>query len=285
MSTDTLTREAVTAEPSHPRGSRRLGRPDLRERPEYALVPAVFVMVLLAWQYVPGWLDVEEYVLPRPTAIFDAFVDQLSDPNFWNNTWVTFQEAGLGFVIASVLAIALGTFVSQIRLVERTVMPYVVAFQSIPKVALAPLFVIWFGFGMTSKILMATIISFFPILINVIAGLKSAENDKIEMLTSFGATPFQIFRMARFPSALPYIFAGLQTGVVFSLLGAIVGEYIGAQEGLGYQLMQANYNFNISGMFAVLIVLSMMGMMAHQLVKLAQRKFVFWSADQNSPGL
>jgi NitT/TauT family transport system permease protein len=164
------------------------------------------------------------------------------------------------------------------------VLPYIVAFQSVPKVALAPMFVVWFGFGLASKIVMATIIAFFPILINVIAGLKSADNDKIEMLTSFGASRFQVFRMARFPSALPYIFAGLQSGVVFSILGAIVGEYIGAQEGLGYQLMQANYRFDIPAMFAVLIVLSIMGMIAHGVVKLCQRKFVFWSGDESKRG-
>jgi NitT/TauT family transport system permease protein len=288
MSTPTLVPPAVEEPQLQPPSAphrRRFRLPDVREHPEFVLIPVVFVAVIAIWEYViPSVFGVDEFVLPKPSQIVDVFFDQLSQGPFWHNVWVTVQEAGAGFLIATVLAITIGTCVAQIGLLERTVMPYIVAFQSVPKVALAPLFVVWFGFGMTSKVIMATIIAFFPILINVIAGLKSADNDKIEMLTSFGASRFQVFRMARFPSALPYIFAGLQTGVVFAILGAIVGEYIGAQEGLGYQLMQANYRFDIPGMFAVLIVLSMMGMIAHGVVKVAQRRFVFWSGDQSNQG-
>ncbi|WP_328853315.1 ABC transporter permease [Micromonospora globbae] len=284
MTTQTVA-PASRKEPETPTPQRRRSLvPDLHERPEIALVPIVFVVVMTAWEFIPGWLGVDDFVLPTPSQIFQVFVDQLGQAAFWHNFWVTLQEAGAGFVLATVLAVLIGTFVAQITVVERTVLPYIVAFQSVPKVALAPMFVVWFGFGMTSKIVMATIIAFFPILINVIAGLKSADNDKIEMLTSFGATRFQVFRMVRFPSALPYIFAGLQSGVVFAILGAIVGEYIGAQEGLGYQLMQANYRFDIQAMFAVLIVLSIMGMIAHGVVKVCQRRFVFWSGDQSKRG-
>jgi NitT/TauT family transport system permease protein len=284
MTTQTVVPPTAQQRQSPTPPKRRSLIPDLHERPEFALVPLVFVVVVAAWEYVPGWLGVDEFVLPRPSQIVEIFFEQLGQAAFWHNFWVTVQEAGLGFVIAVVVAVLIGTAVAQITLLERTVLPYIVAFQSVPKVALAPMFVVWFGFGLASKIVMATIIAFFPILINVIAGLKSADNDKIEMLTSFGASRFQVFRMARFPSALPYIFAGLQSGVVFSILGAIVGEYIGAQEGLGYQLMQANYRFDIPAMFAVLIVLSIMGMIAHGVVKLCQRKFVFWSGDESKRG-
>ena len=169
---------------------------------------------------------------------------------------MTTQEALLGFVIGVGAALVLGTFISQIEIVEPRLMPYIVAFQTVPKVALAPLFVVWFGFGLTSKVVMAAVISFFPMLVNVIEGLRAADADKIQMLTVFGASKSQIFRMVRLPSALPFIFAGLDIGIVFAILGAVVGEFIGAKEGLGYLLLQTNYNFDIAGMFAVLVVLS-----------------------------
>ncbi|MEU8192238.1 ABC transporter permease [Microbispora amethystogenes] len=267
--------DAAPAATAAPRRRRRL---DLHERPELILVPAVFVVVVLAWQFLTVPLGIKEYVLPRPTQILDAFVAQLGSPAFWSNVRVTVTEALTGFVIAAVGAVLVGTFVAQVRVVERTVMPYVVAIQTIPKVAIAPLMVVWFGFGAESKIIMAAVIAFFPVLVNVIAGLKSADADKVEMLTSFGASKFQIFRMVRLPSALPFIFAGLDIGVVFSILGAIVGEFIGAKEGLGYQLLQANYNFDIPGLFAVLLALSVLGIVAHLIVRYANRRIVFWNS-------
>lgn len=254
-------------------------RLDLRENPQYALVPLVFIIVILVWEFGTRLIGVNEFVLPRPSQIWEALTQQLASVQFWHHTWVTVQEAGIGFAIAVVVATGLGVLVSRSTIVEKTVMPYVVAFQAVPKVALAPLFVVWFGFGLTSKIVMAAVIAFFPMLINVIEGLKAVEKDKIEMLTTFGASESQIFRMARLPSALPFIFAGLDVGAVFAVLGAVVGEFIGAQEGLGYLLLNANYNFDIPTMFAVLVVLSAIGLLAHIIIRYLQRKVTFWAED------
>lgn len=257
---------------------------DLRERPELVLVPAVFVVVVLLWEFAVQPLGIDDYVLPRPTQIVSALATQLTGEQFWSHLWVTLQESLLGFVIGVVAAMVLGTLISQVRLADRTLMPYIVAFQTVPKVALAPLFVVWFGFGTASKIVMAAVISFFPMLVNVIEGLRSADADRIQMLTVFGAGRFQVFRMVRLPSALPFIFAGLDIGIVFAILGAVVGEFIGAKEGLGYLLLQANYNFDIASMFAVLVVLSVMGLVAHSLIRFAQRRFAFWAEDNQVIG-
>jgi NitT/TauT family transport system permease protein len=254
-------------------------RVDLHDNPQYVLVPAVFVVVILLWQFGAGLVGIDEFVLPRPTKIWDALIVQLGDPLFWNHTRVTVQEAGLGFVIGVAVATILGVLVSRSVIVEKTVMPYVVAFQAVPKVALAPLFVVWFGFGMSSKVVMAAVIAFFPMLINVIEGLKAVDKDKVEMLTTFGASEGQIFRMARLPSALPFIFAGLDVGAIFAVLGAVVGEFIGAKEGLGYLLLNANYNFDIPTMFAVLVVLSVIGLLAHMIIRFVQKKVTFWAED------
>lgn len=272
MSTPT---PAVT--PSAGRSNRIV--PLLRENPHYLLVPGVFVVVVLAWEFLSGPVGIDEFVLPRPSAIWEALTLQLGDAMFWQHTWVTVQEAGLGFVIGVAVALLLGMLVARSLIVEKTVMPYVVAFQSVPKVALAPLFVVWFGFDMTSKVVMAAVIAFFPMLINVIEGLKAADVDKIEMMRTFGASESQVFREVKLPSAMPFIFAGLDVGAIFAILGAIVGEFIGAKEGLGYLLLTANYNFDIPTMFAVLVVLSAIGLLSHLVIRTIQRRVTFWSED------
>ena len=219
----------------------------------------------------------DDFILPGPLAVFEGIKIQLQDPIFYSHLWVTTQEALAGFFIAILIALTLGTAVSQIRIVEKALMPYVAALQTIPKVALAPLLVIWFGYGLSSKIVLAALICFFPMLINVIEGLNSADSERIRMLTVFGASKSQIFKKVKFPSALPFIFAGLDIGIVFAILGAVVGEFLGAQRGLGTLLLQTQYNFDIAGMFAVLIVLSLMGFLGHSLIVALKRKFAFWS--------
>lgn len=255
---------------------------DLRERPELLLVPLVFVVVVVGWEIWVRVFDVDEFVLPPPSQIWDKLLTQFQNDLFWNHLVVTVKESVFGFLIGAVVALVLGTIIAQVRLIEKTFMPYIVAIQTIPKVALAPLFVVWFGFGITSKIVMAAVISFFPMLVNVIEGLRSAETDRIEMLTVFGASKFQVFRKVRLPGAMPFIFAGLDVGIVLAILGAVVGEFIGAQEGLGYLLLQTNYNFDIAAMFAVLVVLSLLGVIAHLIIRLAQRKVAFWAEASRS---
>jgi NitT/TauT family transport system permease protein len=283
MATSNLVKNSTPAgggqEPVVPAVVRKRRSWDPRERPQIVLVPAVFVVVVLFWEYLIGPLGVDEYILPKPSAIVDSLWTQLTDDLFWGHLWVTTKEALLGFAIGVGSALVLGALIAQIKLVESTLMPYIVAFQTVPKVALAPLFVVWFGFGLTSKVVMAAVISFFPMLVNVIEGLRAADSDKIEMLTAFGAGRMQVFRMVRLPSALPFIFAGLDIGIVFAILGAVVGEFIGAKEGLGYLLLQTNYNFDIAGMFAILVVLSVMGLLAHFVIRLVQRRVAFWAED------
>lgn len=232
---------------------------------------------LFAWHFGVAWSGVDDFILPGPLAVYEGLKIQLQDPIFYSHLWVTTQEALAGFFIAVLLALTLGTAVSQIRIVEKALMPYVAAIQTIPKVALAPLLVIWFGYGLSSKIVLAALVCFFPMLINVIEGLNSADSERIRMLTVFGASKSQIFKKVKFPSALPFIFAGLDIGIVFAILGAVVGEFLGAQRGLGTLLLQTQYNFDIAGMFAVLIVLSVMGFTGHSSVTLLKKKFVFWS--------
>lgn len=237
------------------------------------------IVGLLVWHYSVILTGIQDFILPSPLQVVDAFQMQLRDSLFYDHLRITFQAAITGFFLAAVVAITLGTIVSQVKVFERMVMPYIAALQTIPKVALAPLFVIWFGYGISSKVVMSAVICFFPILINVIEGLNSADPERIRMLTVFGAKKRQIFTMVKLPSALPFIFAGLDIGVVFAILGAVVGEFLGAQRGLGVLLLQTQYLFDIAGMFAVLVVLSIMGFTGHMIVLSLKKKFAFWATS------
>lgn len=256
----------------------------LRNRPELILSPVVFVIFIALWENLVNLLEVNEIILPTPSRIGEALVVQLQTSIFWSNLWVTSQEALLGFLFATIFAIIAGTFISQIRIVDKTFMPYLVGFQAIPKVALAPIFLIWFGLGQTSKIVLAATIAFFPILINIIEGLKSADNDQVRMLRVFGASRAQIFFKVQVPCALPFFFAGLDVGILLAILGAVVGEFLGSQAGLGNMVLNAQFNFETPTMFAILLVLSAMGIIAHIIVKAFQRKFAFWGDNSNFVG-
>lgn len=267
---------AVSTELSGP-GRRPSLKRRLKEHPEYVLVPVLFVVGVSAWEFLTVALKVPAYILPPPSKIVTALVGHVQTNTFWENFGVTLQEIAIGYIIAVVIAFTLGILISQVRIIEKTVLPYVVAFETIPKIALAPLFLIWFGFGLLSKIVMTAFIAFFPILINVIEGLRSVDEEKLEMMRSLGASKYQIFLKLRLPNAAPFIFAGLDLGIIFAVIGAVVGEFVGAKAGLGYQMLQYNYDFNVASMFAMLIVLSLLGIIGHTLIGLLKRKFAFWA--------
>lgn len=248
----------------------------LARRPEIILVPMLFVVVVGSWELATALFAIPVYVLPPPSRIFEVLVQGLSSGLYLDNAFYTLGEALMGFLLAAVAGLVLGSFVAQFSIVEKTLYPYLVAIQTTPKIAIAPLFIMWFGFGMLSKITIAAIVSFFPILVNVILGLKSTDSQRIELMRSLRANSLQIFLSVRLPSALPMIFAGLNIGIVFSLLGAIVGEFVGSRNGLGNLVMQMNANLDAAGVFAVLVVLSAMGVSLHLIMQFVQRKLLFW---------
>jgi NitT/TauT family transport system permease protein len=202
----------------------------------------------------------------------------LAQAPFWTDVSVTLHEVLLGYGVGIVLAVVLGVAIAQVTVLELALMPYIVAFQTIPSVALAPLFLQWFGYGTLSKVVMAALIAFFPILVNVIAGLQACGRDELQMARAFGASRTQLLIKVRVPNALPFVFAGLELGIVFALVGAIVAEFVGAKAGLGNRILQYNEQFNIAGMFAVLLVLATLGMVMHRLVGWLKDRVLFWRA-------
>jgi NitT/TauT family transport system permease protein len=244
---------------------------------QLGLVAATFVAVVLLWEAAVHWGGMPAFVLPPPSAIATQLTRLHTNPLFWADVMVTLHEVLLGYALAIVLAVLLGVAISQLRVLELSLMPYIVAFQTIPSVALAPLFLQWFGYGLASKVVMAALIAFFPILVNVIAGLQATGRDELDMARVFGATRLQTLLKIRVPNALPFVFAGLELGIVFALVGAIVGEFVGAKAGLGNRILQFNEQFNIAGMFAVLVVLALLGMLMHGAVRLLKKRVLFWT--------
>lgn len=245
-------------------------------RGRIGLATAAFVVFIALWEFVIWALRLEPVVLPRPMQVVQALWIGFGSGAFYSHLWVTFVETMAGFAIGAGIGLVLGVAIAESRILHVALYPYLIGFQTMPKVAIAPLFVIWFGFGMASKIAIAATISFFPVVVNVIAGLATADAARVEMLASFCASRWQIFRMVKLPSALPFLFAGLDVAIVLSVIGAIVAEFVGSQKGLGYLILQYNFSFNTAGVFAVLIVLSAMGVGLHLIVQWLQRRIVFW---------
>lgn len=240
----------------------------------------VFIIFVAIWEAAVRTLEISKILLPAPSGVAKALVRGLVRGDLIDNARVTVWESVAGFVIGALIGISIGAVVAEVRAVEKFIYPYVVAFQAIPKMAIAPLVIIWLGFGISSKIAVVATVVFFPIAVNTVEGLKSADPAQIEMLRSFGANRWKIFWMIRVPISLPFVMAGLDVAAVLAVLGSVVAEWVGAQAGLGNMILKLTYNLDVAGMFAVLIILSIMGVAAHLLVRLVQIRVVFWQREQ-----
>lgn len=242
-----------------------------------ALPLTVFVIFLAVWEAIIRGLEVPSYLVPAPSAVAGAFWRGFTQARYLDHAMITGFQAIAGFIAGSLLGIAIGAMVVVFPIAERIVYPYIVALQTVPKVAVAPLIIVWFGFGIESKIVIVALVSLFPVLVNVIAGLKAVDQDRLDLMSALGATRWQIMRYLRLPNALPFVFAGLNTAIVFSVIGAIVGEFVGANKGIGFLILQANFALDIAAAFALFVVLSIMGVTMHATLQWIQRKVVFWS--------
>lgn len=245
-------------------------------RPEWVCVPLTLVLAIGGWEWYVKTYQVSVLILPPPSHIVSALYSGLASGVYLKALFVTLQAIVLGFLLSASVAFVLGTLISQIRLLEATIYPYVVALQTLPKIAIAPLILVWVGLGIESKIIIAALVSFFPMLVNTITGLKSASADKIELMHALTASRTKTFFLVKLPEAMPYIFAGLQIGIVLAVLGAIVGEFVGAKAGLGYLIIQMNYTMDVAGMFAVLVILGIMGVALNLLITILRKRVIFW---------
>jgi NitT/TauT family transport system permease protein len=198
------------------------------------------------------------------------------------NLWITVLETVLGFIAGAALAFLLGTVLALSRKTEYYCYPLIIMFQSLPKVALAPLIVIWFGLGLTSKVINAALIAFFPLMVNTVVGLRSADEDRLNLMRSLDASEVQIFWMLRLPGALPFIMAGLEVAMILALIGAIVAEFVGATQGLGVLMESLNFSADVAGVFSILFILSMLGLLLNQTIAALRRRVLFWDASMKA---
>lgn len=238
----------------------------------------LMVAFLGVWEIGVLAFGVRAFILPPPSQVFLALYRGFAGNLYPGHILVTLSETLLGFLLGTALAFILGTIVALSRRIEYFLYPFILMFQAMPKVALAPLIIVWFGLGLTSKVINAALVAFFPLMVNTILGLRSAEEDRINLMRSLDASKSQIFWMLQLPNAMPFIFAGLEIAMIFALIGAIVAEFIGAESGLGMLIQTMNINVDVAGQFSILIILSIIGLVLNGLVTLARRRFVFWDA-------
>lgn len=246
--------------------------------PLWAYPALVMLAFFLVWEVSVRVFQVPVYLVPAPSAILGRVADN------WQllatNTWVTFTGVIIGFLLSIAVSVPLAAVLSQLHWLERGVYPLLVASQTIPKVAIAPLLVVWFGFGVLPKILIVFLICFFPIVVDTMIGLKSVPREVIWLAHSTGASHWDTFVKIRIPGALPHIFGGLKVASTLAVVGAVVGEFVGSDSGLGYQLIVANGLLDVQMSFAVIVVLSVMGIVLFAAVGLAERLLLPWHISQ-----
>ncbi|MBI4233116.1 MAG: ABC transporter permease [Chloroflexi bacterium] len=239
------------------------------------LPPALLVLAALGlWELLVRLLHVPRWLLPTPSAIGGELAS--SYPLLLRHTLVTLEEVLAGFAVALLAGIALAVGIAYARLLERTVYPFVIASQTIPVIAIAPLLLVWVGYDIRPKVIVVALISFFPIVVNMVDGLKSVDPDTINMLRTLGARRWQVFQKLQIPTSLPFLFSGTKIAIAVSVIGAVIGEWVGASAGLGYLMVQAAPRFQTPLVFAAIFILSAMGVGLFAVVALLERLLLPW---------
>ena len=270
---------ALQASPLTPTRHRRF--PSFRNTWSGLWRPLALVAVLVAaWWAVTKFELVAPYILPSPGDTWQTMVDNAS--YLTTHTWVTTYETVAGFLIAAVIGEAVAVMMLYSPSVEKTMYPLILFAQVIPKIAIAPLFVVWLGFGPSPKILVAVLMAFFPIVISGMAGLRSVDPEIVELTSTMGAGRWKTFAKVRFPASLPQLLSGLKIAATLAVTGAVVGEFVGANEGLGYVILQANGNIDTAMLFAALIIMSLLGIILFMIIELAEKLLIPWHASRRS---
>ena len=247
------------------------------------LTPFVGVLVFLAvWEAGVALYRMPAYLLPAPSVIFETFVREF--PRLAYHGWVTAYEMLLGYALAEAVAVPLAIAITSSQRFDSFVMPTLLFFQVVPKVAIAPLFLVWFGVGALPKILVAFLISFFPIVIDAAVGLRSMSVEMTDLARSMGASRMQVFARFRLPTSLPYLFSGLKVAATLAVAGAVVGEFVGADKGLGYLLLVTNSNMETALMFATIVALTIIGLAFFYAVELLEALLIPWHVTHRIRG-
>nr|WP_263327904.1 ABC transporter permease [Neobacillus sp. Marseille-Q6967] len=242
----------------------------MKKMPIYSI--SLFIFLLLGWEMAAG--SMSELVLPAPSVIFSTLMEGMKSGYFWPHIARTLQEVLLGLFFGGLFGFITGILMGEVEFLRKLLAPYVIASQAIPKLALAPLFILWFGFGMTSKVVITALICFFPLLENTVTSIQYTNKQKQELFRVLGASRWQTLIHLKIPAGLPGIIAGLRVAVILAIVGAVVGEFVGGSDGLGALIIASQGMMDTPLMFAVLILLTIIGMVLYQIIYLLEKKWV-----------
>jgi NitT/TauT family transport system permease protein len=242
-----------------------------------------FAVLFMLWEFAVRLFGIKEYLLPPPSKVWTELVKRL-DP-VTASAWVTTHEIVVGYLLAVVVSVPLALWIASSRVMEEAVYPVIVFLQIVPKIAVAPLFIIWFGFGFTPKVLVVFLLSFFPIVVASIAGFKAVDPDIMDFARTTGAGRWKLFAKIRLPQALPHVFTGLKVGAALAATAAVVAEFVASDKGLGYLLLQYNGQLETPMVFATIILLSLIGLVVYYVVELIERFTIPWHVSRRGPSL
>jgi NitT/TauT family transport system permease protein len=243
---------------------------------------ATFAVLLLAWEFACDYFQVPVFYIPAPSRIAATLVH--GAPLYLAHLGVTMYATVASFVIAMLLGVVFGTLVSEIRFFERTLQPVLIALQAMPRIALAPIIIVWFGFGPESKIALGAFTAFFPVYVNTVQGMRATDSEQIALMRSLKASRWQIFRLIKLPNAMPYLLAGANIAVIFAMLAVIVGEFLGANRGMGFLITTQSAQMDTAGVMATVFILSAIGVAFHYGLQTLRNRLLFWAVQGEVAG-
>ena len=247
----------------------------MSERAKRVLAPILLLVgILTIWELAVPLAGVPDYILPTPSRIVATFVVRF--PMIWGHTLVTLAEIALGLLLGGTAGFALAVAIVYVPVIEWAVHPLIIASQMVPVFAIAPLLIVWLGYGLWPKVVVAALVGFFPMTINGIDGLRSANAETLDLFRSLGARPWQIFFKLRLPGSLPALFTGWKIGAPLSVVGATIGEWIGARQGLGFLMLQSNALLRVDVVFAAIFALALVGLLLFGVVRIIERWALRW---------
>lgn len=254
-------------------------------RKETAASAVLLLVFLAAWEWGPALVGIPSYLIPPVSDVYDEFLRMLAVDNLLFHSGVTTAEVVAGFFVGSLLGMFIGYVLGMSPSTEFVLSPYILALQIAPKVAFAPLFILWMGFTVYPKILVAVLIVFFPVMVNVLTALRTIDPDLINLARSFKATRVQIFWKIEFPASIPPLFSGLRIGSTLAVIGVVVGEFVGGNQGLGFLLVFGEGQANTAMVFVCILMLTVVGIAAYVLVVLAERRVLHYLPERSVEGM
>ena len=250
-----------------------------RRRGSY-LAPVLVVLAAIGlWEVAVPLFKIAPYILPRPSTILGELAG--SADSLWGHTLITLREIVVGFIAGSAIGIVLAVLIAQSPLLERSLYPIIIFLHTVPKLAIAPIFVIWFGYGLLPKVVLVIVISFFPITVNTLYGLTAVDRNIIDLMRSVSASGWQILKWIRIPNAIPHLFTGLKISVTLAVIGAIIGEWVGTDAGLGFAILISSTQLKTPFMFAAITIISVIGVVSFYLVAMLERVLIPWQEPRD----